>query len=287
MANNKPVKPIKQPVPPWVYGVSAFLLILFCIGTLLIFRPKGMDKAVLFIVYVLISLAACAFLFGFMHSFARQTSEKQKQTKTRKKKIYKELAGPVVLFLILFGFGLNWISGIDDTEPFNFTIFLEDTNGATVLKNEGELTLTLGNEKKSRKINEEGGADFKGISHTFANNSVDVELMADGWQFENGATSTKCQLKGASAKLTVQENYCCISGKIVDEGGNPVIGATVTIKNTSSQTNANGRFELIIPPDQQEEDQILYVRRSGYKEESFTVKPRAKAETTLTLTNSE
>lgn len=285
MAKTKTPRPIKQPVSPWVYGLGTLILIFVNIGILFLFQPKGMDKAVLYLVVIINALFPSFALFGFMHSFARQKTEIQKQTKTRKKRIVRELVGPVVLFLILLTIGINWISGIDDSEPFTFTIFLKDANGKTVLKNRGEIILTLGNEKKSRRINEDGGADFKGISPTFRDQDADVELIVGGWQFKHGTTSTNCKIKDNNATLIIKRDnsLCCLTGKVVDEEGNFIEGAKATIRNTSVKTNANGWFKLEIPPEEQAVEQSLTIQKKGYIIHRETLDVRGKSEVLICL----
>ncbi|NIM13295.1 MAG: hypothetical protein GTO45_14380 [Candidatus Aminicenantes bacterium] len=150
-----------------------------------------------------------------------------------------KLGGSVAAFaLILFlGFEL-----LPENNPFDFTIFLKDSSGKTVLKNNGLIKISLASDIRTKKINENGSVDFKIIPPYLQSKSVQVELEAKGWQFTNGKVSTDCILKGNNATLIIERDnsLCCVSGTVLDDDGNFVVKAKVTIKNISTETNENG-----------------------------------------------
>jgi hypothetical protein len=55
-----------------------------------------------------------------------------------------------------------------------------------------------------------------------------------------------------------------LKGRIQDEQGNPVVGATVTVAGLSVLTGSSGRFDLSIPDDRVQDDLVLEVTANGY-----------------------
>jgi hypothetical protein len=176
---------------------------------------------------------------------------------------------------------------VPDASAFDFTIFLRDAGGKSVLKSEGEIKITLGNEIKTSKIDEDGGVDFKMIPAKFRNAGVPVELVeAAGWQFTNRKTSINCLLKGNNATITVERDentLCCVSGFVIDGEGNFIPGAKVIIKDIDTHTNENGWFTIRIPPEKQEKIQTLIVQKEGYEVRSCAVFPELRTEIEILL----
>lgn len=75
------------------------------------------------------------------------------------------------------------------------------------------------------------------------------------------------------------DNFVNITGKILDAAGNPVIGATVTIKgtNTSTQSDETGVFRLNAPPG----SEILVVSFVGFKTQEVPIGGRTTMEVRL------
>ena len=63
-----------------------------------------------------------------------------------------------------------------------------------------------------------------------------------------------------------------VSGQIVDQSGEPLIGATVKLKgaNSGSVTDFDGNFQMDVPSDA-----TLLISYVGYKERAFAVRGRA------------
>src|SRR5690606_10505038 len=70
-----------------------------------------------------------------------------------------------------------------------------------------------------------------------------------------------------------------VSGKVLDPEGNPVIGATVSIKGTTtgSKTDVDGIFRINLPQG----DEILVISYVGYKTQEYPVNNQKSL--TLTL----
>ena len=273
---------MKQPLSPMAYTVISLIAFIIGIAILLLFIFKAEDliapgiyEKVFYILLFPMGFSAAAFLFGAMRAYA----------------IYSgnvlggrlELGGPVVLFLlvIIFGFTL-----VPDTRPFDFTIFLRDVDGKTVLKSEGAIKIILDNDIKKGKIDEEGRVDFKNIPVKFKNANVPVELEIDyGWQFANGKTATDCILKGNNTIITIKRDasLSIISGTVTDEEGNFIVGARVMVKDIFIFTDDNGRFTIEIPPEKQEKEQTLTVHKQGFEKWEEFVCPASKPEIPVIL----
>jgi hypothetical protein len=132
----------------------------------------------------------------------------------------------------------------------------------------------LDNVSKKAEIDSDGRANFEGIPAGFRDKEVKVELVAPGWIFNKG-TTTSCTLRGNSATLTVkrERGLGSVSGRVIDMQGNVIQGAAVTIQSISTSTDANGWFKLMIPPEKQAEQQTLVIRKEGFKTKSLPVYP--------------
>lgn len=206
--------------------------------------------------YLPLGLAAAAFLFGAMRAYASYTG------KVLSGRL--EIIGPAVVFflVIILGFVL-----IPATRAFDFTLFLQDAEGKTVLKNQGMVRIIFDNNAVTNRVDENGTVNFKGIHPKFMNQEVPVELEAGGgWRFVNHKVSTTCLLKGNNAVLAIERfDLGKLSGTIMDEGGHFIEKAKVVVKDLATFTNENGWFTLEIPPGKQEEKQMVAVQKDGYQ----------------------
>jgi hypothetical protein len=193
-----------------------------------------------------------------------------------------ELGGSAVIFGLILLLGFKLIPG---TKPFDFTIILRDVQGKTILRNKGEIKIILQNDIRTKKIDENGSVDFKSIPKGFKNYQVTVELNAPGWQFTNGSVSILCTLKGSNTLMTIERDnsLCCISGTVVNEENNLVAGASVRIKDLTTETDENGWFTLKIPPEKQAAKQWLTIQKEGYKTNSSFVYPASNSEIIISL----
>jgi len=274
-SKSKENKPIKQPLSPLTYALISLIALFIGIGILLLFIFKaedlvalGIDEKVFYILLFPMGFSAAAFLFGAMRSYARY--------KGKNFGGLLELGGPVVLFLLVIVLGFYLVP---DTKPFDFTIFLRDADGKTVLKNQGILKIQLDNVIKKGNIDEDGIVDFKGIPAKFRNAQVPVELEIDyDWQFTNKKTVTDCILKGNNTTLIIEQNYgvITISGSVIDEDGNLLSGVKVMVKNLIEYTDENGLFTIKIPLERQSRKQFLIVKKKGYESWRSSVYPEIK-----------
>ncbi len=171
-------------------------------------------------------------------------------------------------------------------QPFDFTIFLEDADGKTALKNKGMLTLRLKNDKRSENLDADGSTSFKQLPASAANDTVSVELEAPGWQFANGKTSTRLPLIGNNRTLTIQRDsslYCCISGSVRDDQNRFLSGVRLSIGDQFVTSDSNGRFALVIPVFRQAEQYDLTATQRDYRTWEATVYPATRQEVKIVL----
>ena len=73
------------------------------------------------------------------------------------------------------------------------------------------------------------------------------------------------------ASVAQQTKTIKVSGLVVDQDGEPLIGATVRVKNTQTATvtNVDGNFELSVPSNA-----TLVVSYIGYKDREIAVRGR-------------
>lgn len=279
----KPARPIKQPLHPWVYGLACLIAVGIAAGLLAFFKPKGTDRAVLFIIYGLTAFSASASLFGFMRSYAWKKTEKNGgKGKSKRMRTMTEWGGPVVLFIPLLLLGLNWGA---PAAPFDFTVFLRDAGGTAVLTSEGKLKIQLDREIKTGAPDENGAVDFKNIPAKFREGEVTIELAAVGWQFANGKNTRPLVLKENNATLIIQpdDSLCCISGTVTDSEGRFIAGAEVVVKGIACTTGEYGRFSLRIPPGKQEKELKLTVQKQGYETRTTTAHPLDRSDIEIVL----
>ncbi len=273
--------PPDSPVPPttpWGYGLSSCVALFFLAG-LLMFKPSGMDRAVIFALYLLLSASVSMLLFGFINSVAPQEVERAQGggggTRTR---VMTRWAGPVVLFLVLMGIGLKWGAGPDS---FDFVIFISDKDGQTVLADTWSLEMTLGIDVKSEKPDPRGRVTFRNIPSRFRDKEVLLRLDAEGWLFQSGKKVTTCLLKGKrpleplvlKKEEAVNDWYCCLQGIISDGDGERMLpGVIVSVGDVSVKTGSQGRFFIHLPGNTEQKMQLT-AEKEGYETVLETVYP--------------
>ena len=278
---KKKVKISNQLKEKLIYALIGLAIFLCGVGLLLIFMFKaqelgtnGIIDKVYYILLIPFAIAAAIFLFKLMPSSA-----------TFKGKVLGgilKLGGPIVLFCLILvgGFYL-----VPDTSPFDFTIFLKDAHGKTVLKNNGKIILRLDSDTRSNFIDHNGSATYKRIPQEFKNTKNPIEIEAEGWRFLNHRVSTTVELKGNNAQLEIErdESLAIISGYIRDMNGDFIKGATVIVLDRDTLTDGNGWFSLKISPGKQQKRQTLYVRKEAYRNWSGFVYPGENQEIQIRL----
>jgi hypothetical protein len=261
-----------------VIGLAAFL----CgVGLLLIFifmadelGSTGIINKVYYILLFPFALTVAVFLFKLLSSTASFRGKVLGGT--------LKLGGPIVLFclVVVGGFYL-----VPNDSPFDFTIFLQNEDGKTVLKERGKLKLRLDSDTRLAYIDKDGSATYKRIPKEFKHRAVSVEIEADGWWFSNHKVSIPFVLKGNSMPLIIErdDSLAVISGFIMDSAGNFLEGAKIVVKGLETETDEKGWFSLKIPTAKQQKKQTLYVRKNGFDNWSGFVYPGENPELEIRL----
>lgn len=191
----------------------------------------------------------------------------------------------VSILVIVLGFAFEFYKLRQSSDAFDYTIFLEDANGKSVLKHNGTLVLRLENDKREAAIDGSGSATFKQIPKRFARQTVGLQIEADGWQFANGKKAAEIQLNGKSATLIIvpDNSLRFVSGSVRDERGNFLSGVRISIGDVATQTDAYGRFTLDIPPELQKARQTLIAFKENYAVWEADVYPATRQEVKIIL----
>jgi hypothetical protein len=215
-------------------GVGLLLLILWNAERLV---SMGLVGNLYYIVLLPLGLAAAAFLFGVLRSYARYTGTQLGGT--------LELGGPIV------GFALVVIGGFYLPKPasdsFDVTVLVRGENGShdLVLRNSGMVWMTLGSDRRNEKIGDKGQADFKNIPSTFRGQQVPISVEADG--LEPAKVDTTYRLDSSSISVVLRRQAARVSGRVQDSDGNPVAAASVLAEGLQTNVDASGHFGLTLP----------------------------------------
>ncbi len=254
---------------PAIVGIVFIMIILF----LILFFPCPTTSQ-FFVFRMVLSIAAAGFasvIPGFFKfDYAKVVSA----------------GGAIAVFAFVYIFNPGKILTEDRcNQPFDFTVFLEDSTGNSVIKNSGILLLKIENDKRTEAIDEKGSGTFKQIPFFLNDSSLILQLEIEGWQFVNGKKSTEILLQGKSSICVIERDnsLCCVGGSVRDENSNFLQGVKVSIGDVSVITNESGRFSLEIPADKQRDEQIL----TAYKVEFYIwedkVYPGTKSEVKIIL----
>jgi hypothetical protein len=209
-------------------------------------------------------------------------------TKTAGRDIVKKilLFGFIIsLLVIVLGFAFEFYKLRQSSQAFDYTIFLENSEGKNVLKNSGRLLLRIENDKREAPIDGSGSAIFKQIPAKFAHQPVSLQIEADGWQFENGKKATEIELKGKSTTVIVTPDNSLrfLAGSVRNEQGNFLSGVRISIGNIATHTDEYGRFTLEIPTEMQKPQQTLIAYKENYMVWEADVYPATQQEVKIIL----
>jgi hypothetical protein len=194
--------------------------------------------------------------------------------------------GALAVFVLVYIFNPGTIITENRcNEPFDFTIFLQDSAGNSVLKNSGNLILQIENDKRIESIDEKGSATFKQIPFNLKDGNLTLQLEATGWQFVNGKTAVEIKLQNKSNTVIVKKDnsLCCVSGSVRDEENNLLNDVIVSIGDFADTTRDNGRFLIDISPEKQKPEQTLIAYKANYKIFETFVYPATEQEVKIIL----
>lgn len=213
----------------------------------------GLTGRLFYLVMIPTALAAAAFLFGALRSVAAYRGRAFGGT--------IELGCPIVAAaMVVLGF-----SFLPRPEPaFSAIVLVRGPDGHqdATLKGQGRVVLDLNGNRRSEAIDEKGAAHFPGIPASFLGAKVPVALDAAGYEIAGAAD---LQLDRDAIYLPVRKSAATLSGDVFDERGAPVAGATVTVEETSTETDTRGSFAITIPGEQLKTEMWLSVTHSGFR----------------------
>lgn len=241
-------------------SLGCFLCALLLIGLLLWKADKlaalGLAGKFYYLVLIPLGLAVAAFLFGAMKSYARYAGGSGFPGTL-------ELGGPIVAFamVVVGGFRL-----VPDIATFPLTVYVHDESGrdSIVLKKTGYVLLDLGPDRRRELIGDKGQAYFSAIPASFRGQAVIVSL--ESATYEPANPGQKHKLDGTSLYLPVRKKPGRIYGRVQDETGRPLVGVAIaiTVAGLSTQTDKNGSFEFVIPPERMQEEFSFRAIATGY-----------------------
>jgi hypothetical protein len=224
----------------------------------------GLTGNLYYIVLLPLGLAAAAFLFGVLQSYARYRGKHLGGV--------LELGGPIVgsALVVIGGFLL-----VPNPTPFELSVYVHGKAGPhdLVPKDSGEVLMVLGPDIRRQGIGQNGQAYFAGIPPNF--HGQEVPIWVDSKQFESLNPDQKHSLKDSAIYLEVRKKAGRVAGRVEDGKGGAVAGALVSVAGLSATTDASGHFEIVIPGDRLEPNLELEVAAAGFSREHFKVTANA------------
>ena len=212
-------------------------------------------------------------MFGAMRSYATYTGNALGGM--------LELGGPVVIFVLVL---INGFKLVPDTSTFPLTVYVHGSKGHQdiLLRNQGEVMIDLGNDRRIEKIGEKGMVYFPAIPAEFRNQEVPISVDAEG--FEDVTPNARYVLTGKSIYVEIQRNddLAVVFGTVQDEK-TFLPDVRVSIGDLDVTTDENGRFRLEIPPDKQKTRQRLMAFKAGYHIWESSVLPETGQEVKIIL----
>ncbi|PWK28491.1 hypothetical protein LV89_00695 [Arcicella aurantiaca] len=155
-------------------------------------------------------------------------------------------------FMVIFSSGLwFWFYNKNDSSSFNYSIFLENKDGDSPLKN-SKINFRYGTANNPYDIDSKGGISIPSIAAKYKDGEAYIQLPSDGdWQFDNGTKKDTIKLREEKATLIIEpeSSRCCLKGKIwfADRRNHILEGITIEAGESNVKTDVNGKFILLLP----------------------------------------
>lgn len=221
----------------------------------------GLEGRFYYLILLPLGLSAASFLFGALRSFGHYRGKLFGGT--------IELGGPIVGCALVVLVGLYFTQAASN---FPLTVYVYGPAGQQdlPLRNQGEVLLDLGGDRRSAPIGEKGQAFFPEIPANFRGQKVNIALDATGYERPD---NSRLELDGTSLYLEVRRKSSHISGNVLNETGKPVVGATVSVAGISTTSVEQGRFDLVLPSDRVVDGMVLHVSADSYETWNQVVVP--------------
>ena len=218
----------------------------------------GLTGNLFYIVLLPMGLAAAGFLFGVIRSYTRYGGKQLGGM--------LELGGPIVAFLLVVILGFVLVIPVT-TFPLTVYVHGQGEPQDLVLRNSGDVLLDLGGDRRRQPIGADGQAYFPAIPQTFRGQEVPIGVESAA--FELSDPKQKRRLDESSVYLSVQRKAGHLSGRVQDDNGSPITGATIHVAGLSEVTDSAGHFEFVIPGDRLQPELDLEAVASDYSSARF------------------
>jgi hypothetical protein len=249
--------------------VAGLLLVVLLLGNARLLVSLGLEGRFYYLALLPLGLAVTGFLFGALRSVALYRGKHLGGA--------LELGGPVV------GFALVVIGGFLLPSPatnFPLTVYVHGPAGEDdlPLRNTGAVLLDLGGDRRRAPIGDQGQAFFPEIPASFRGQKVNVALDASAFERVDRA---RRELDGSSLYLQVQRKPAHIAGHVLDESGAPIAGAAIGVARASAKSGKDGRFDLVIPSGDVQDELLLRIDAGGYRPWTQAIVPNGGAITAV------
>ena len=262
-----PARNAKQLFQYFAVAAIAMVIGLALLGVML-WNPsqlveRGLTGYVWYVLLLLLGLSAAVTTFALFKSYARYKGVMFNSS--------VELGGPAAMMLIVIVFGFAFVPA--PREKFDVTVFLHGKAGhqELLLRNEGQLSLALGSDRRTEAVGGKGEARFVGIPADMRGQKVPVGLDADKYELDD--PKLELTLGQATFYVALRAKQLRLVGEVADEQGEPLQGARLSVAGHVITTNEDGRFEVKLPADLPESDRNATISASGYKTWRATIVP--------------
>lgn len=175
---------------PAIVGITLIIIILF----LILYFPCPTSSQ-FFIFRIVLAIAVAGFA-AIIPGFLRL-----------KYKRILSASGALTVFVLIYIFNPGTITTKDNcNEPFDFTVFLQDSTGNLVLKNSGKLILQIEHDKRIEDIDRKGSVTFRQIPFKLRDKILSLQLEAKGCRFINNKTIINVKLRNKSSTIIVERD---------------------------------------------------------------------------------
>ncbi|MEM1325955.1 MAG: carboxypeptidase-like regulatory domain-containing protein [Bacteroidota bacterium] len=162
--------------------------------------------------------------------------------------------------------------GCDQTFDFRVRLQVERPSADYPPLQDAELKLFIGDDYREVDINSESGVyDFRSLPNAVLETTAVAQLEADFWTLQ----SDEITISEATPTITIIPDGTLetITGRVLDEAGNPVADARVDLGIPRGQTTTgdNGFFELELPLEIQRLSYEVTIRKDGYQNKTQVI----------------
>lgn len=255
---------------PWTYA-SIALVAFFCalaVAQLLLRNPEtlnalGLTGKLYYIALVPLALCAAVVLFAVLHSYASFRGEHLGGAVT--------LGGPIVAAALVVIGGFFFVP---DPLPFSLTCYVHGPNGPQdiALRNQGEVLLDLGGDRRTAAIGDRGQAVFTGIPANFRNQPVWISVASPDYE-SSSANALKLE---DPLYLEVKKKPGKLFGRVTDSNGQPLESVELTLAGLAAKSNESGNFEFQIPGSKMAAELDLTATAPGFEPVRLTAYPKSQ-----------